>query len=86
MSLAQRLRRLEEAEWDQWMYREAERLAAQDGRSVDGVLRELEESGERIARWGIDAELRLIAQERGVSEDEVRADYEAARAELEREP
>lgn len=50
------------------MYREAERLSV----------------AERVQRWGLDAELRRIAQEYDVSEDEVRARYEAGLAEQER--
>jgi hypothetical protein len=74
---------LEAAQWERDVVEIAERLAVEFDLPLDEVLREAHETGERIQRWGIDAELRRFARERGLSEDEVRAPYEAVRAELE---
>ena len=54
----------------------AERIAEENGLELDQVLREAHEAGERILRNGLEAELRRLAQEFGMSEEEVRADYE----------
>ena len=59
----------------------AERIAEENGLELDQVLREAHEAGERILRNGLKAELRRLAQEFGMSEEEVRADYEAGRRE-----
>jgi hypothetical protein len=85
MSLTARLRRLEEGEWDQRLYREAERMAKQHGRDPDLVLRELQEIAERVQRWGVDAEVRRFADESGLSEDKARALFDSARREIEDE-
>ncbi len=79
MSLAQRLQRLEVAEQERAVLGQAERIAERHGVGIDELLRLAQEIGARIERWGLDAELRRFARERGLTEDEARARYEAAR-------
>ncbi len=74
------LGRLEAAEQERVLI-EAERIAEEYGVALDEVLREAREIGKRILRGGLKAELRRFAQEFGMSEEEVRADYEAWRRE-----
>jgi hypothetical protein len=74
----QRLRRAEEADRRRGLREVARRLAEAYKRDPEDVLRKLLETGERIARWGLDAELRRLANEHGINEDEVRARYERA--------
>jgi hypothetical protein len=83
MRNAQRLERLEQAEGERRVLRDAERLAERYGVGVDDVLREAGEIGQRVARWGVDAEVRRMAAEWGVSEDDVWARYSVAVADLE---
>ena len=70
------VRRLEAAEYERALI-EIGRIAEEYGVAVDEVLRQAEEIGERVLRGGLKAELRRFAQEFGMSEEEVRADYEA---------
>jgi len=85
MSLRQRLERLEQAESDRRLYREAERLAERSGRGVDQVLRQLREIGARIERWGWDAETRRLAREFQLNEEEMRARLDAHIADYRRQ-
>ena len=55
----------------------AERIAEEYGVELDEVVRELQEVCERIRRWGLQPELRRLAQELGMSEERVRALHEA---------
>ncbi len=71
------LRRLEVSEQERAALIAAERIAEEQGIGIDEVLREAQEIGERIQRGGLAAELRRLAQELGISEEEVRAQYEA---------
>ncbi len=75
MSLAQRVRRLEALELEHCLYEEAERLAKESG----GDVEDLRAIADRIMRYGMDAEIRLMAREFGKTEDEVRAEMEAIR-------
>ena len=59
----------------------AERIAEEYGVEFDQVLRELKEVCERIRRWGLQPELRRLAQELSMSEERVRALYEAVQEE-----
>ncbi len=77
MSQQQRLGRLELAEQEREVYREAERLSEELGVPADELVRQFWEMAERVQREGMDAALRWIAHENGVSEDDVRAEYEA---------
>ncbi len=70
------IRRLEADEYERAMI-ELARIAEEHGLELDQVVREAYEAGERVLRWGPQRELRRIAQEFGMSEEEVRADYEA---------
>ena len=63
------VRRLEVAEYERALI------------EVDQVLREAQEIGERILRGGLKAELRRLAQELGISEEEARVQYEAVQQE-----
>lgn len=81
----QRLRRLEEATWERRLRVEAERMAARSGVDPEVMFRQLTEIADRVARWGMDAEISLIASEFGWSEEEARARYDEMRAELEAE-
>ncbi len=83
MSLVQRLERLEAIREGRAVYELVERIAERHGVAVDEVLRRAQEIGTRIERWGLDAELRRLARDHGLTEEEARARYEAARAELE---
>ena len=74
-------RRLETDEQKRATLIQAERFAEEHGLGIDDVLREAQEMEERIQRWGLQPELRRLAQEFGMSEEEVRADYEAGRKE-----
>ncbi|MGH7489776.1 MAG: hypothetical protein ACREMY_29855 [bacterium] len=71
-------RRLEIAEDERLVRVHARRIAEKYGVEVDKVVRRAREIGERVGRWGLDAELRRIAQAYGVEEEQVRARYEAA--------
>jgi hypothetical protein len=82
MNLGQRLRRVEEAHTDRVFRKEAERLAAKYNVDPDEVLQTIREINERVAVGGLDAELRHLAEEMGVSEEEARARYEEARREI----
>ena len=84
MRNVQRLERLEHAEEERTLYRRAERIAKDFGLDADDAFRRLQEVAARVERWGIDAELRAIAREHGLSEEKVRADYEAVCVEVER--
>jgi hypothetical protein len=84
MSQQQRLGRLELAEQEREVYREAEGLSEELGVPAHELVRQFWEMAKRVERWGMDAALRWIAQEYGVSEDEVRTRYEAGLAEQER--
>ncbi len=77
MSLAQRLQRLEALEVEHRIYKEAERLVEQFGGEVEEHALELRAIWERVTRYGMDAEIRLLAQELGMTEDEVRAELAA---------
>lgn len=79
------LRRLEVAEQERALI-EAERIAEEHDIGIDEVLRQAQEIGERILRGGLDAELRRFAQDYGMSEEEARARYEAARRSAASEP
>jgi hypothetical protein len=81
----QRLRRLEEAAWERRIRVEAERMAARSGVDPEVMFRQLTEIADRVARWGMDAEIRLLASELEWSEEETRARYDAELAELEAE-
>ncbi|MCH8815963.1 MAG: hypothetical protein IH957_12900 [Chloroflexi bacterium] len=74
------IRRLEADEYERAMI-ELARIAEENGLELDQVVREAYEAGERILRNGLEAELRRLALEFGMSEEEVRADYEAGRRE-----
>ena len=56
---------------------QAGRIVEEYGVELDEVLRELQEVCERNRRWGLQPELRRLAQELGMSEERVRALYEA---------
>jgi hypothetical protein len=81
----QRLRRLEEAAWERRLRSEAERMAARMGVDAEAILRQFTEIADRIARGGMDAEIRHFADETGMSIEEARARYEDAYAEVEAE-
>ena len=83
MSLTQRLQRLETREQEREFLEMAERLAQEFGLAPDDVLRQLRETTERIARWGIDAELRRLARDHGRAVEDVHRHYEALLAEEE---
>jgi hypothetical protein len=83
VSIANRLRRLEQAHEEEVLRKEAERLAEQYGIATDEVLHRLYEITERIARDGLDAEIRRFAGEAGISEEEARAAFETKRREME---
>ena len=82
MSLAQRISRLEDVEYERELRWRAERLAERYGLSVDDAVRRFREVIDRVARWGMEEELRRIARQHGKSEEEARADYERIVAEL----
>jgi hypothetical protein len=84
MSHAQRVRRLEALEVEHRIYEQAQRMAEQFGGDVEEHALELRVIWERVTRFGMDAEIRLLAQELGKTEDEVRAEMEAETAEVER--
>ncbi len=86
MSQQQRLGRLELAEQERWVRREAERLSEELGVPADELVRQFWEMAERVQREGMDGALRWIAQEYDVSEEEVRAGYEAVQAKRKEEP
>ena len=71
------VRRLEVAEQERAAVSQAERFAEEHGLELDEVLREAQEIGERILRGGLRSELRRLAHELGMNEEEVRAQYEA---------
>jgi hypothetical protein len=56
------------------------------GVPADELVRQFWEMAERVQQRGMDDALRWIAQENGVSEDDVRAGYEAVQAKREEEP
>ena len=85
-SRQQRLGRLELAEQERWVCREAERLSEELGLPAEELVRQFWEMAERVQRRGMDDALRWIAQENGVSEEEVRAGYEAVQAKRREEP
>ncbi len=74
------LRRLEAGEHERALS-EVERIADEYGIEFDEVLREAQEVGERVLRGGLKAELRRLAQELGISEEEARVQYEAVQQE-----
>ncbi len=78
MSVVARLQRLERAEGDRHARAVAERIAERHGLTVDVVWRMVEDIGRRVARWGIDGELKRMAVEYGWTEDEVRERYAEA--------
>ena len=80
MSLAQRLDRLETASAEVAYRQLAERLAGELGVPAERLFSELIEMTERIERWGLDEELRLIARERGWTEEESQQYFEEALA------
>jgi HD-like signal output (HDOD) protein len=82
VSLAQRLARLEIVEQERVVYELAERIAERHGVPVDQVLHRAQEIGGRIEHWGFDAELRRLARDHGLTEEEARARYEVAREEF----
>ena len=83
MSLRQRLERMEQIELERWIDdrigEEAERMAKESGRGVEEITAELRQSAGRIMRFGLDAEIRSMAREFSMSEDEVRAELDAVR-------
>jgi HD-like signal output (HDOD) protein len=81
VSLAQRLARLEIAEQERVVYELAERIAERHGVPVDQVLHRAQEIGARVEHWGLDAELRRMARDHGLTEEDARARYEAVREE-----
>jgi HD-like signal output (HDOD) protein len=83
VSLAQRLQRLEIAEQERVVYELAERIAERNGVTPDEVLHLAQEIGERIERWGLDAELRRFVRDHGLTEEEARARIDAAREKYE---
>ncbi len=70
-------RLLEDEEKERDMLIAAEQLAEEYGVELDQALRDLQEICERIERWGLQPELRRLAQELGMSEEKVRALHEA---------
>ena len=74
------VRRLEAAEYERALI-EIRRIADEYGIEFDQVLREAQEAGERILSGGLKAELRRLAQELGISEEEARVQYEAVQEE-----
>ena len=74
------VRRLEAAEHERALI-EIGRIADEYGIEFDEVLRQAEEIGERVLRGGLKAELRRLAQELGISEEEARVQYEAVQQE-----
>lgn len=81
MNLAHRLHRLEALEEERQVFDTAERLAVEYDVPLEDLLRQIRDTTARIARWGIDAELRLIARDMGRPEEAVRREYEALLAE-----
>ncbi len=79
MNLAQRLERLEALEVEHRIYRDAQRLVDEFGGDLEDHALELRAIYERVTRYGMDAEIRLLAQELGKTEDEVRAEIAALR-------
>lgn len=75
--MASAYRELEVDEQERAILIWAERIAEEFGVELDQVLRELQEVCERIERWGLQPELRRLAQELGMSEERVRALHEA---------
>lgn len=59
----------------------AKEIAKECGSALEDVLHYYRELSWRVARGGVDAAVRWIAEEYGVSEDEVRAGWPAARVE-----
>ena len=74
------VRRLEVAEYERALI-EIGRIADEYVIEFDEVLRQAEEIGERVLRGGLKAELRRLAQELGISEEEARVQYEAVQQE-----
>jgi hypothetical protein len=85
MSLKGRLQRLENVEQERATLARAARIAEKHGRDVDELLRQAREIGLRVERWGMDEEIRRQAERLGISEDTLRARYQAVRAEMEEE-
>ncbi len=81
MSLKQRLERLEALELEHWIAdrisEEAKRMAKESGRDVEDIAAEMRDSADRILRYGMEAEIRLLAQELGKTEEEVRVELAA---------
>lgn len=81
-SVQARLERLEVLEQQRELRRRAERIARDHNVPVEEVLLQLEEIAERIARDGLDAEIARMARELGKTEDDMRAEYDRAVAEI----
>jgi hypothetical protein len=75
MSVAQRLRKLEEQEYERRFYVLAERIASKYGKDLDEILRLMREIERRVARWGIEGEHRRLALEYGMTDEEVERRY-----------
>jgi len=82
MRAARRLERLEERQRERDLLAEADRLAERYGVAPDVALHQIRELAALIERVGLDEALRLEARKMGVPEDEFRAEYERAAAEL----
>ena len=82
MSVEQRPRRLEAIGREQLVHEEARRLAEESGRDVEETTIEFVESYQRIARYGMDAEVRRLAREFGMTQEEARAAFEAEVAKI----
>jgi hypothetical protein len=85
VTLVQRLQRLEALDVEHRLYEEAQRMAEQFGGDVEEHALDLRAIWERVSRFGMDAEVRLLAQELGKTKDEVRAEM-AALAVEEKQP
>jgi hypothetical protein len=79
--MAQRLQRIEHVEYERQLYRWAERIAEKYDKPVDDALHLLYEIERRIARCGIEGEQRRLAQEYGLTIEEVERRYREVVAE-----
>jgi len=75
VSVTQRLRKLEAQEYERQLYAAAQHIARKYGEDLDAVVRSLREVTARIDRWGIEAEHRRVAQEYGITFEEVERRY-----------
>ena len=75
MTARARLQRLERVEGERQVDEMVRRLAERHGLAPDEIRRHAEEMRDRIARWGIEGELRSMAEEYGWNEVEMHKQY-----------